>query len=732
MLKPDRVFFTRRIVIPWDQHRSIASGLSVFFLLGMLVVTYASQNHPVKAESVHSWAAHANYNHYDAKLAIDRRSDTRWTTKYPMKPGMFFQLMLGEHPIPIEKLTLVYHQPVDDYPLGYRLEVSTNGIHWTTVVPVDVRVFGDAVEVYVNPLKTQFIRITQSGCYQKAWWSIYEVFLYYPSWVPRSYQHPLMLLLFCGLVGSLLFIGLSFCPPFRTGRRSLLLELILVVIAGLFLRMYMFHSHDFNVDEIRYLTEAVAYIDDDIEWARQAFNKDHRMTSLLYFILTRWLFKIFYVSTFAIRIMSAILGTLTILLIFCVWRHSCSREEREFEAGLAACILAFLVYHVCWSRDGHGQIQMTFFYMLYIFMTGKALTTYSQRKKQAFLSGIFLFLGFFFHGSMLVAPVGVLLFAFLDALLTRLRLPRWQKFDIKSYGFLFLSIVIFSGYLYYALFLKNGWVEAEGWSKTDIHTDFQTFSHVMNFLKIRGELLLSNLNMSWWKTYGVPHYFSVLFLGLAIVGIGDIILRRQKIEWFIVIQPFFFCLTIASLWHVPEYFERFFLPIVLTMTCSVARGTNVVSTVFRTRRASKISRIVISTIVVCYLGFISIYGIFLEQQKSYKFSSYVYRVYSGRKKSFTQLINYIKKSERGSNSIVVTDPWWVFPYANTFDVNIKFLEGRDIIDLIHKKQELPVFVIVTVIQQSWKDLLETLEERYDLVETSFSGNSLYELREDTC
>lgn len=730
MLKSDRAFFTRRIVIPWDRHKSIALGLIAFSLLGMLVVTHASQNQPVDAESVHHWTVHANYNPHDAKLAIDGRPDTRWTAKQPMKPGMFFQVILGEHPIPIEKLTLVYHQPVDDYPLGYRLETSTDGIHWTTVVPVDVQMFSDAVEIYVKPCKAQSIRITQTGRYQKAWWSIYEVFLYHPSWVPRSYQHPLMLLLFCGLVGSLLFIGLSFCPPFRTGRRSLLLGLILVVIAGLFLRMYMFHSHDFSADEVRYLTEAVAYIDDDIEWAGQAFNKDHRMTPLLYFILTRWLFKISYVSTFAIRIMSALLGTLTILLIFCVWRQVCSRKEKEFEAMLAACILAFLVYHVCWSRDGHGQTQMTFFYILYVFMTGKALATYSRRKRLVFLSGIFLFLGFFFHGSMLVAPIGVLLFAFLDTLLTKLKLPGWQKFDKKNYGFLFLSIVIFSGYLYYALFLKNGWVEAEGWSKTDIHTDFQNFSHFMNFLRTRGDLLLFNLNMSWWRAYGIPHYFSVLFFGLAIIGIGDIILRRQKTEWFMVIQPIFFCLTIASLWHVPAHFERFFLPIVLTMTCSVARGTNVISTVFRTHKASKISRIAISTIVVCYLGFISAYGIFLEQPKSYKFSSYVYRVYSGRKKSFAQLINYIKKSERGSNSIVVTDHWWVFPYANTFNVNVKFLEGQDIIDLIHKKQELPVFVIVTVIQQSWKDLLETLEERYDLVETSFSGNSLYELRED--
>jgi hypothetical protein len=62
-------------------------------------------NHPIEAENVHHWIAYANYNPHDAKLAIDGRPDTRWTTKQSMKPRMSFQIILGEHPIPIEKLT---------------------------------------------------------------------------------------------------------------------------------------------------------------------------------------------------------------------------------------------------------------------------------------------------------------------------------------------------------------------------------------------------------------------------------------------------------------------------------------------------------------------------------------------------------------------------------------------------------------------------------------------------
>ena len=711
----------------WNVNKRVALWTAVFFLIGLLALGYLSQNHPIDHHSQLEWTLHTNENEQHARFAIDRQVTTSWRSNQPMKPGMFFQVDFHDI-IPIEKVTLSYGSAPYDFPRGFRLESSNDGKNWETVPLADCRVSPTATDIYLEPVKTRYFKITQTGQSQKYWWSIDELSFFQPSLIPRAYQYPLFLIFSCGLAGSLLFIGFSYCSTFRELRKSVLLGLILLALFGFSLRIFILHQHDLHVDEIVYLSEALNVIDSDLEWAKQTFNKDHRMTALLYISCMRWLSKLFEMPSLAVRLMSAILGTSTIFLLFVVWKSISSRKEAWFEALLAAGMLSSLVYHICWSRDGHGQIQMSFFYLLYLFIASTTFTSTSRFKRLFFGSGIFLFLGFFFHGSMLVAPIGVGLFALFDALLSRSSLFQQQKFNWKGYLPLFLSAVLFAAYLYYALFMQGGLVDAQHWSGSEGSDSFNSISHLINFFQTRWQLLLSNSDFSWWKAYGIPNWFSGVLLILMIAGGVDMLRRRQKTEWFIITQPIVFCFIISLLWHTSN-FERFLIPIVFSMTCLTARGANVTSSMFKHPRIAAASRILISVLVVSVLTSVSISGIFLEEPQYQKKSSWVYRVYGGRETSLLTLLKYIKQSPRGANSIICNDLWRSQYYAKIFHLNIGFLQTSDLVNVIKNAQILPLFVLVERTQHRNQDLIATLEAKYNLVGLSLSeSNSLYELR----
>lgn len=710
----------------FSRNNCVPLGLAGFFLGGILLTVYASKYPLVEQSSGSDWTVYANYNAHDARLAIDRRPETRWTTKQAMKPGMFFQIDL-ERSTRIERITLFHGQSVNDYPQGYRIEVSHDGINWAAANLQDCQKFPDRTEIYINPAETQHIKITQTWYNNQNYWSIHELYLYRPSWLPRSYQYPLILLLFCGLVGSALFIGLSCWSAFQTCGRLILIGLVLAIIFGFFLRIFMLSYHDIHPDESAYLNNAMNHIDSDRTWLQNALETDITRSPILHLLACRWLFRITYNSALAIRLMSAVLGTFTILLVFFVWRRISSRKEACFEAFLSAAMLSPLVYHVCWSRDGHGEINMTFFYILYIFVACQALPGYPRRKRLFFWSGTLLFLGFFFHGTMFIAPFGIFIFALLDLLLTRSRLPQWQNGGVKNYLPLFLSGLLFFGYVYYLLVVKGAIADVET-GGANIPTRFGSLAPFINFLKVRWQSFVENLTSAWWESYGFPKYFSITLKGLALLGMIDVIFRRQKKEWFLLLQPVFFCVMVSFLVSSSN-FERHFHPFVLTLTCLVARGINIIATCFKTHWYVTISRLMISTAVVLYLSFISVYGIFLEQPQYHKQFSWVYRVYGGRASSFFRILTYVKKSERGANAIICTD-WWRFShYATMFKLNIRFIDPQNLVEMIAKQQLLPVFVIVDAAQQrqDWQ-LLDTLEGRYNLVGTA--GNSLYELRGD--
>ncbi len=122
-----------------------------------------------------AWKLSASDNPGDVALAIDGKSDTRYTTKIAQKPGQWFQVELPEE-MTLAGAQLDSTKSPNDYPRGYKVEVSSDGQAWKQVT---VGHGSSAVtDLLFAPTKAKFLRITQTGSVGGLFWSIHEIQLF--------------------------------------------------------------------------------------------------------------------------------------------------------------------------------------------------------------------------------------------------------------------------------------------------------------------------------------------------------------------------------------------------------------------------------------------------------------------------------------------------------------------------------------------------------------------------
>jgi len=122
------------------------------------------------------WKLTASHNHGEARLAIDGDSGSRYTTQVVQQPGMWFQIELP-HETFITGLKLDTTKSPKDYPRGYRVEVSSNGMTWDKPISPGIG-HGPITDIVFAPTKVKFIKITQTGSSPHFFWSIHELQVY--------------------------------------------------------------------------------------------------------------------------------------------------------------------------------------------------------------------------------------------------------------------------------------------------------------------------------------------------------------------------------------------------------------------------------------------------------------------------------------------------------------------------------------------------------------------------
>ena len=106
------------------------------------------------------------------RQAIDANPYTRWSSRQPQQPGMWFQIDLSQTQT-VSQIRLVQDSSPRDYPRGYVVRVSTDGQAWQTVAEVPQN--QQPLDVIFSPRPVRLIRIEQTGSDSIYWWSIHAV-----------------------------------------------------------------------------------------------------------------------------------------------------------------------------------------------------------------------------------------------------------------------------------------------------------------------------------------------------------------------------------------------------------------------------------------------------------------------------------------------------------------------------------------------------------------------------
>ena len=112
------------------------------------------------------WKLTASHKPADAWLAADGNTTTRYTTGVPQKPGMWFQVELPQETQRSSACNSIASKSPNDYPRGYKLELSSDGEHWKSVATGNGS--GPMTDIQFAPESAKFIRITQTGSVDRA------------------------------------------------------------------------------------------------------------------------------------------------------------------------------------------------------------------------------------------------------------------------------------------------------------------------------------------------------------------------------------------------------------------------------------------------------------------------------------------------------------------------------------------------------------------------------------
>ena len=103
--------------------------------------------------------------------AIDGTTNTRWSSGATQVGGEWFLVNLGAKAAHLTQVVLDTAKDVTDLPVGYTLELSTDGTDFTAVASGAGAVI---TTITFASTSAQYLRITQTGA-GASWWTIHEL-----------------------------------------------------------------------------------------------------------------------------------------------------------------------------------------------------------------------------------------------------------------------------------------------------------------------------------------------------------------------------------------------------------------------------------------------------------------------------------------------------------------------------------------------------------------------------
>ena len=185
-----------------------------------------------------------------------------------------------------------------------------------------------------------------------------------------------------------------------------LLLLILITLFGLFLRIYgLKNNPSFWSDEAHVAIFSRAIVQRGTPTLKNGFNTG--LDQFMFYWLTAIPMKIFGGIPFFLRIVSVILGTLTIPASYLMGKLFAGKK-----VGLvSATIISLLTIEILWSRQLRPYQTLQLFYLLSVFFSYKAINQQNPLK-HSLISILFSLLALTFHGLGLIILINNLVIIF--------------------------------------------------------------------------------------------------------------------------------------------------------------------------------------------------------------------------------------------------------------------------------------------------------------------------------
>jgi len=123
------------------------------------------------------WEATASHNNGNANLAIDGDEESRWDSGEFQTPGEWFSVDMKQ-PNKFNKIILDASESSSDFPAGYTVYTSDDGIEWGEAV-VSGKGNGAITIITIPTTTAQYIKIEQTGSKGSSYWSIHEFYVAY-------------------------------------------------------------------------------------------------------------------------------------------------------------------------------------------------------------------------------------------------------------------------------------------------------------------------------------------------------------------------------------------------------------------------------------------------------------------------------------------------------------------------------------------------------------------------
>jgi uncharacterized protein YjdB len=119
-----------------------------------------------------AWTATASVNNTAAKNALDSAASTRWATLGAEQPGQYFIVDMKTLNT-VNKILLDASASPGDFPAGYQVFLSTDGVNWGNVVATGIGTRSLTI-INISALHGRYIKILQTGSTTGSYWSIHE------------------------------------------------------------------------------------------------------------------------------------------------------------------------------------------------------------------------------------------------------------------------------------------------------------------------------------------------------------------------------------------------------------------------------------------------------------------------------------------------------------------------------------------------------------------------------